>query len=385
MVLFLVDLFRPRRYHSFIAAARHKTCALTGQEMKITNLQTEVVEFPYNPPMGLSANNYLRTGSCVLVFLESDQGAVGEGLVYAFNGDRIKLYNDLVNHSPRLSSDKDPTHIRRYICGRWGNIRTLGQSGFAVNAVAGVDMALWDLRAKLVDLNVANLIGACRTTMPVYNSGDYWNTLSLDDAQKNAAAHMAQGFRAFKLRLTGNNADDIARVNAIRAVIGDKNALLVDLNQRSTVPNAIRLGRALEEFNLTWFEEPLPYHDHAGEAEITAALDTPVASGESVYTSRGILEMLKTARLRHRNAGPAAHGRPDGISQSRALCGSFQHAGVKPLLYRNEHVAAGGDPACQLARIHAVAGANLQRADRAQQGDAVMPTAPGGDFVRPWR
>ena len=118
----------------------------------------------------------------------------------------------------------------------------------------------------------------------------------------------------------------------MRAVIGDKNSLLVDLNQRSNVPNAIRLGRALEEFNLTWFEEPLPYHDHAGEAEITAALDTPVASGESVYTSRGILEMLKTARLRHRDARPAAHGWPDGIYESGALRRSFQYACVKPLL-----------------------------------------------------
>ena len=155
--------------------------------------------------------------------------------------------------------------------------------------------------------------------MPVYDSGDYWNTLSLDDLQSNAAASMTRGFRAFKLRLTGNIATDIARVKAMREVIGDKNALLVDLNQRSTVPNAIRLGRALEEFNLTWFEEPLPYHDHAGEAEISAALDTPVASGESVYTSRGILEMLQAARLRHRDAGPAAHGRADGIPESRAL------------------------------------------------------------------
>jgi len=261
--------------------------------MKITKLRTQVVEFPYNPPMGLSANNFLRTGSCVLVFLESDQGAVGEGLVYAFNGDRIKLYHDLVASFASLLTGKDPTQSGAIFAALWGNIRTLGQSGFAVNAIAGLDMALWDLRAKLAGLNVANLIGACRTTMPVYHSGDYWSTLTLDEIQNNAAAQMKQGFRAFKLRLTGQNADDIARVKAMRAVIGPKNALLVDLNQRSTVTNAIRLGRALEEFDLTWFEEPLPWHDHAGEAEIAAALDTPVASGESVYTSRGILEMLK--------------------------------------------------------------------------------------------
>ena len=161
--------------------------------MKITGVRTEVVEFPYDPPMGLSANNYLRTGSCVLVFLESDQGAVGEGMVYSFNGDRIKLYNDLVQSFAPLVIGKDPTHSGAIFASVWGNIRTLGQSGFAVNAVAGLDMALWDLRAKLSGLNVANMIGVCRTTMQVYNSGDYWNTLSLDAIQKNAAAHMARG------------------------------------------------------------------------------------------------------------------------------------------------------------------------------------------------
>jgi L-alanine-DL-glutamate epimerase-like enolase superfamily enzyme len=349
--------------------------------MKITGLRTEVVEFPYDPPMGLSANNYLRTGSCVLIFLESDQGAIGEGLIYSFNGDRIKLYNEMVQSFAPLVIGKDPTHSGAIFAAAWGNIRTLGQSGFAVDAIAGLDMALWDLRAKLAGLNVANLIGACRTTMPVYNSSDYWNTLSLDDIQKNAAAHMARGFRAFKLRLTGNNADDVARVKAMRAVIGDRNALLVDLNQRSTVPNAIRLGRALEEFNLTWFEEPLPWHDHAGEAEITAALDTPVASGESVYTSRGILEMLKLRAcdivmpdLRHMG-GPteflkAAHYAEAFNTPVSNHC--FTEMSM-PLLAAIPH-------ANWLEYMPWLEPVYKERIELNKDGHAVMPTAPGWGF-----
>jgi L-alanine-DL-glutamate epimerase-like enolase superfamily enzyme len=350
--------------------------------MKITGLRTEVVEFPYDPPMGLSANNYLRTGSCVLIFLESDQGAIGEGLVYSFNGDRIKLYNDLVQSFAPLVIGKDPTHSGAIFTSAWDNIRTLGQSGFAVNAVAGLDMALWDLRAKLAGLNVANLIGACRATMPVYDSGDYWNTLSLDDIQKNAAMHIARGFRAFKLRLTGNNADDVARVKAMRSVIGDKNSLLVDLNQRSNVSNAIRLGRALEEFNLTWFEEPLPWHNHAGEAEITAALDTPVASGESVYTSRGILEMLK-------------------LRACDIVMPDLQHMGGPTEFLKAAHYAeAFNTPVSNhcftemsMSLLAAIPYANWleympwlepiykERIELNKDGHAVMPTAPGWGFT----
>jgi L-alanine-DL-glutamate epimerase-like enolase superfamily enzyme len=261
--------------------------------VKITGLRTQAVEFPYDPVIDLSPNYQLRSGSCVLVFLESDQGAVGEGLVYTFNGERLKLYNDMVRSFAPLVTGTDPAMAGAIFANLWASIRTVGQSGFAVNALAAVDMALWDLRAKLAGVNVSGLIGGCRKTMPVYDSGSYWVMLSPDALQRNASAAMSRGFRAFKLRITDNIAVETVRVRAMREAIGNDAALLVDLNQRSSVTAAIRLGRALEEFNLTWFEEPLPWHNHEGEAEIAAALDIPLASGESVYTSREILTMLK--------------------------------------------------------------------------------------------
>jgi L-alanine-DL-glutamate epimerase-like enolase superfamily enzyme len=349
--------------------------------MKISGLRTQVVEFPYDPVIGLSGNYVLRTGSCVLIYLESDQGEIGEGLIYAFNGERIGLYDDMVQSFAPLVAGKDPTQSGAILTAAWNNIRTLGHSGFAVNALAGLDMALWDLRAKLAGVNVAGLIGACRATMPVYASGDYWNTLSLDTIQRNASDHMARGFRAFKLRLTGDIAADVARVKAMRAVIGNETALLVDLNQRSTVPAAIRLGRALEEFDLTWFEEPVPCHDHAGEAAISAALDVPVASGESIYTSRGILEMLRVHAcdivmpdLQHMG-GPteflkAAHF-ADAFNtpvsnhcyteMSMALLATIPHANWLEYMPWLEPVYA-------------------ERIALDKNGHAVMPTAPGWGF-----
>ena len=261
--------------------------------MKITKLRTQVVEFPYDTVIELSPGAMLRTGSCVLVFLESDQGEIGEGLVYTFNGNHTKMYDEMVRSFAPLVEGQDPANAGALFTKMWNSIRTLGQSGFAVNALSAVDMALWDLRAKLAGLNVSGLIGASHTSLPAYDSGNYWVTIPPDELQRNVEASMKQGFRAFKLRISGNIARDVPRVRAMREVIGKDGGLLVDLNQRSNVPDAIRLGHALEEFNLTWFEEPVPHHDHDGEAEITAAINAPVASGESVYTSRGILDMLK--------------------------------------------------------------------------------------------
>jgi L-alanine-DL-glutamate epimerase-like enolase superfamily enzyme len=85
----------------------------------------------------------------------------------------------------------------------------------------------------------------------------------------------------------------VARVAAVREAVGPDIALMVDANQQMSVKQAIRIGRMMEGLNLTWFEEPVICHDHAGEAAIRAALDTPIASGETVYTHRGVLAMLQ--------------------------------------------------------------------------------------------
>jgi len=349
--------------------------------MRISRLRTQIVEFPYDPVIELSAGVMLRTGSCVLTYLESDQGEIGEGLAYVFNGDRVKLYDEMIVSLAPLVEGQDPMHSGAIFTRLWNGIRTLGQSGFAVNAVAAVDMALWDLRAKLAGVNVASLIGRCHATLPVYDSGDYWVTLSRDQLQRNAEASMKRGFRAFKLRISGRLADDVARTRALRGAIGPNARLLVDLNQRSNVADAIRLGRALEEFNLTWFEEPLPHHDHRGEAEVAAALDTPVASGESVYTSRGILAML----------------------QARAcdiVMPDLQHMGGPTEWVRASHYAAAHDVACSNHCYTEMSAALLAATPHASwleymhwlrpiyrepieldaNGHAVLPTRPGWGF-----
>ena len=82
-------------------------------------------------------------------------------------------------------------------------------------------------------------------------------------------------------------------MRAVREAVGPDIALMVDANQQMTVKQAIRIGRMMEDLNLTWFEEPVICHDHAGEAQVTAALDTPIASGETVYTHRGVLTLLQ--------------------------------------------------------------------------------------------
>jgi L-alanine-DL-glutamate epimerase-like enolase superfamily enzyme len=261
--------------------------------MKITGLRTATVNVPFDPPIGLGGASVLRSSGLVLVFLESDQGEVGEGLVFTFNGSRLRVFDEMVRSFEPLLVGLDPQFGGTFMARAWADIRGLGAAGIAVQCLAGVECALWDLRAKLLSINVARMLGACRTSLPAYQSSELWVSLSRDRLQRSAADQVSAGFRAMKMRLTGDMHEDLARVRAVREAIGPEIALMADANQKLTVPQALRLGRALEEFDLTWFEEPVPAHDHHGEAQIAAALDTPIASGESVYTSRGAMAMLQ--------------------------------------------------------------------------------------------
>src|SRR5262249_50257543 len=96
------------------------------------------------------------------------------------------------------------------------SLRSFGTQGFAAIACAGIEEALLDLRAKAAGMNVARLLGAHRTSLPAYHSGDLWVSQSIDGLQRAAQSHIDRGFRALKMRLTGVAAEDIPRVRAVR-------------------------------------------------------------------------------------------------------------------------------------------------------------------------
>lgn len=291
--------------------------------MKITALRTAVVNLPIDPPI-LSALFAIRSTSCVLCYLETDAGLVGEGVVHAINGDRIAVLEPMVRSLEPWVLGLDPTLGGSVNARAWKELNFLGYEGVTIQALAGIDMALWDLRGLAAGLNVSRLIGAVRTSVPVYASGGLWLSSSLDALQREAAGFVARGFRAMKTRVgPGAPKEMVARVRAVREAIGPEIGLMVDANQQLSVSAAIRLGRMLEPLNLTWFEEPVICHDHTGEATITAALDTPIASGETVHTHRGILRMLQAKSADILMPDVQRMGGPTEFLKAGALCEAF--------------------------------------------------------------
>lgn len=260
--------------------------------MKVTGLRTRVVELTLDKPI-LSSIFEIRSFGCVLIFLDSDTGLTGESLVFAINNKRLPVLHEMVTSLAPLVIGRDPDQSTAFWADAWQEINFLGHKGVPIVGVSGIDGALWDLRGKAADRNIARLLGQCRDSVPAYASGGLWLSSTLDELVAEAQRFVETGFRAMKMRLGLGLAKDVERVRRVREAVGPEVCLMADSNQGLTEAEAIRLGRALEPYQLTWFEEPLPPYDIAGSARVADKLDTPIATGETEYTRYGFLDLLR--------------------------------------------------------------------------------------------
>ncbi|MFI6498537.1 mandelate racemase/muconate lactonizing enzyme family protein [Nonomuraea typhae] len=172
----------------------------------------------------------------------------------------------------------------------WRHLREAGGGGLTTIAMAGIDLALWDLRCGTASL--ADVLGRRRTSVPVYGSGV---NIHYTDAElvEQAGRWKAAGYPGVKVKVGRPSlAEDVRRVAAVREVIGPEALLMVDANQRWDLPSARRAVAALAEFGLYWVEEPLPADDIAGQARLRESVSVPVAVGESAYTVHDFRDLL---------------------------------------------------------------------------------------------
>ncbi|MFC4031735.1 mandelate racemase/muconate lactonizing enzyme family protein [Streptomyces polygonati] len=217
-----------------------------------------------------------------LLFAEitTRDGHEGIGFSYAKRAGGPGQYAHAREVAPVLVGE-DPSDIGRL----WDKLvwagASVGRSGLATQAVAALDIALWDLKARRAGLPLAKLLGAHRDSVRCYNtSGGFLHT-PVEEVLDNADALLERGLGGIKIKVgQPDGAADLKRVEAVRARVGDGVPLMVDANQQWDRPTALRMGRALEGFGLTWIEEPLDAYDIEGHAALAAALDTPIATGE---------------------------------------------------------------------------------------------------------
>lgn len=260
--------------------------------MIVTNLRTVPLTLPLDRPIG-NATARIERFSMIAIFLDTDEGITGENLIFTIRSEQHKLLETMVHVLAEAVIGLDPDHTATFWQEAWRRINFLGFSGVSIMGISAIDGALWDLRGKAANRSIAALLGQCRTSVPAYASGGLWLSQTTDEIVEEAGNFASQRFGAVKLRLAGRADIDLPRIAAVRDAIGPNVDLMVDANQALDAASAITLAREFERYDIAWFEEPVPAHDLHHSAQVAAALDMPVASGENEYTIFGFRRMLE--------------------------------------------------------------------------------------------
>lgn len=230
----------------------------------------------------------------VFLFAEitTEQGHRGIGFSYSKRAGGPAQYAHAKEVAEGIIGE-DPNDIGKiYTKLLWAGA-SVGRSGVATQALAAIDIALYDLKAKRAGLPLAKLLGSYRDSVQTYNTSGGFLNASLEEVKARATQSLDEGIGGIKIKVgLPDSKEDLRRVAGIREHIGWDVPLMVDANQQWDRATALRLGRQLEEFNLVWIEEPLDAYDFEGHAHLANVLDTPIATGEmlaSVAEHKGLI------------------------------------------------------------------------------------------------
>jgi L-alanine-DL-glutamate epimerase-like enolase superfamily enzyme len=262
----------------------------------------------------------------LFVEILTENGYSGIGFGYSKRAGGPAQYAHAKEIADNLIGE-DPSDIGRiYTKLLWAGA-SVGRSGVATQAIAAIDIALYDLKAKRAGLPLAKLLGAYRDSVQTYNTSGGFLQASIEEVTSRATQSLADGIGGIKIKVGHPDAKvDIARLTAVREHLGEDTPLMVDANQQWDRPTAMRMGRIMEEFDLIWIEEPLDAYDAEGHAQLATALDTSIATGEMLSS---VAEHI--ALIEHRSADVIQPDAPriGGITPFLRLAALADQAGLQ--------------------------------------------------------
>ena len=262
--------------------------------MKIVNVEAFVLKAPVPGIESWQAASFampFRFAETTLVRVTAEDGTVGWGEAHAPLAPEVSKTVIDVLIAPALIG-REALDLAAAWDRMYDLMRPRGHAlGFMQEAISGVDIALYDLAGKLTGLPAAALLGGfTQRRVRTYASVLQW--LPPEDLVDVARRHQDTGFTAMKLKVGQNPGVDRRKVASVRAAVGSEFTLMADANCRYTVPEAVAMGRILEEHEVRWFEEPLPPEDVVGYAELRGKLDVAIAGGECECTHYRFADLL---------------------------------------------------------------------------------------------
>ena len=265
--------------------------------MKITSIKSHVLRYELDKELGYS-QQYYKHRTAHLVEVETDEGITGWG--ECFGPGNIALANKYIVEKviqPLIKGD-DPLK-KEYIWHKVYNLlRDSGQKGMPIQALSGIDIALWDILAKKSNLPLYQLLGGkTNDKIPVYGYGMMLQKKTVDELCelfKNEASQIKEkNFKAMKMKIGMGPKEDLKLVSAVRDTIGSEFKLMVDANHAYNRNDALYVGKGLDEMNIYWFEEPVAPEDYDSYKELKEKLKTNIAGGEAEFTKYGWNQLIK--------------------------------------------------------------------------------------------
>jgi L-alanine-DL-glutamate epimerase-like enolase superfamily enzyme len=287
----------------------HERCNITASKVQVFTVPTDAPE----------ADGTLSWDSTTMVLVSLEAGGK-KGIGYTYS---TAVTGKLAETLLKKVVDGQPVFDHGAILqAMYRQVRNMGETGIAAMAISAIDNALWDLRARLLDVALVDMLGAVRSGIPVYGSGGF-TTYSDVQLEKQLGGWAADGFSMVKMKIGTHPSDDPRRVEVARKAIGEQTELFVDANGAYTVTQALELGhRFAHQYGVRWFEEPVSSDNLQGMSEVRARapLGMDIAAGEYGFSAWYFRRMIDAHAVTILQADCTRCGGISGFLDAASLC-----------------------------------------------------------------
>lgn len=301
---------------------------------RISKVETSVYRLPLPEPIAAASTGVMEEFEMVMVRLTDSNGVEGCGYTVLMPRQGAGVAAIIENVYSEIVKSVDCRQIELIWQRMWRAQHYAGRGGPVSFAIAAVDTALWDVKARSLDEPLWRLLGGCNPTVRAY-AGNIDLNFPLGKLLEGASRSLEAGFCSIKMRLgKANLREDLVRVAAMREHLGEDIELMADANEAWRPDQALRALNSLEEFGLIWVEEPIQPDNYAGYAHLRANVGVPISAGENLHsiaefaaligaggvdfpepdltTCGGITPWMKIAHLAEANGLPVtSHGAHD--------------------------------------------------------------------------
>jgi len=279
----------------------HSRCLTNGMvfiRMKITQVTSEV--FEWDRPTIWNGHHLYGPGRLHKVTVFTDEGVNGVGWNGGTAAERpLGLMTGYIDYFRHILIGKNPLDTSDIVSELGDNqIKILGPSGLNTQALAAINIACWDIKGKVEGKSVHKMLGGVQDRIKTYIAGGYYAPgKGLEELRDELLYNVEElHSKAVKIKIGDPKAGialDMKRVEMARKTVGDSVDLMVDANCALDLKSSLEFAKELEQFDVYWFEEPLPIHDYEGHSRLAESTSIKIATGENGYTIAHFATLLE--------------------------------------------------------------------------------------------